>query len=106
VTLLVQVIGQPAWHPERPQPIRAARANGVAERTVETFRRECLDRVIVPNEDRLQTILREFVTYYDHDRRNRSLRLETPDVGERLQGGVIRCRPILSGLHHSYELAA
>ncbi len=87
-------------------PIRAPRANAVAERMVETLRRECLDHVIVLNEDRLQAILREFVAYYNHDRPHRSLRLETPDVGERLKGGVIRCRPILSGLHHSYEWAA
>jgi hypothetical protein len=34
------------------------------------------------------------------------LRLETPDVRERPHGGAIRCRPILSSLHHSYERAA
>jgi transposase InsO family protein len=54
----------------------------------------------------LQAVLGEFATYYNRDRPHRSLRLETPDVRERPQGGAIRCRPILSGLHHSYERAA
>lgn len=73
---------------------------------METFRRECLDHMIVRNEDQLQAILGEFAIYYNRDRPHRSLRLETPDVRERPKGGAIRCRPILSGLHHSYERAA
>jgi len=47
---------------------------------VETFRRECLDHLIVLSEDHLQATLREFVAYYNHERPHRSLRLETPDV--------------------------
>src|SRR5216683_2687201 len=87
-------------------PIRAARANAVAERVVETFRRECLDHLIVLNEEQLRAILREFIAYYNRDRPHRSLRLETPDIRERPHGSLLRCRPILSGLHQSYEWAA
>jgi hypothetical protein len=35
---------------------------------VRTFRRECLDHLIVLNEDQLVTILSEFVAYYIRDR--------------------------------------
>jgi transposase InsO family protein len=87
-------------------PIRAPKANAVAERMVETFRRECLDHLIVLNEDQLWATLREFVGYYNRDRPHRSLRLEAPEVGERPKGGTIRRRPILGGLHHAYEWAA
>jgi transposase InsO family protein len=73
---------------------------------VETFRRECLDHLIVINEAQLQAILRDFVAYYNRDRPHRSLRLATPEGRERPKHGVLRCRPILSGLHHSYEWAA
>ncbi len=87
-------------------PIQAPKANAVAERMVETFRRECLDHMIVLNEDQLKATLREFVAYYNRDRPHRSLRLETPEVSERRKVGMLCCRPILSGLHHSYEWAA
>ncbi len=87
-------------------PIRAPRANAIAERMVETFRRECLDHLIILNEEHLYAILKEFVAYYNRDRPHRSLRLETPEVRERPKGGALRCRPILTGLHHSYEWAA
>ncbi len=87
-------------------PIRAPTANSVAERMVETFRRECLDHLIVLNEAQLQATLREFVAYYNGDRPHRSLRLETPDLRERPRGSTLRCRAVLGGLHHSYEWAA
>jgi putative transposase len=45
-------------------PIRAPRANAVGERMVETFRRECLDHLIILNENQLHSILGEFVAYY------------------------------------------
>ncbi len=87
-------------------PVLAPRANAVAERMVRTFRRECLDHLIVLNEGQLLTILSEFVAYYNRDRPHRSLGLRTPEVRDRCKSGVLRCRPILGGLHHSYEWAA
>ena len=87
-------------------PIRAPRANAVAERMVETFRRECLDHLIILNEGHLQSVLGEFVAYYNRDRPHRTLRLETPVLKGRVVGKTLACRPILGGLHHSYEWAA
>jgi hypothetical protein len=49
-----------------------------AERMVGTFRRECLDHLIVVDERQLQCLLREFVAYYNRDRSHRSLVLRTP----------------------------
>jgi putative transposase len=87
-------------------PVLAPKANAVAERMVRTFRRECLDHLIVLNQDQLLTILREFVAYYNRDRPHRSLGLGTPEVRDRRKSGVLRCHSILGGLHHSYEWAA
>ncbi len=87
-------------------PPKAPKANAVAERMVRTFRRECLDHLIVLNERQLQAMLAEFVVYYNRDRPHRSLGLTTPDLWDRSKSGTLRCRPILGGLHHSYEWAA
>src|SRR6266851_4147529 len=87
-------------------PVMAPKANAVAERMVGTFRRECLDHLIVLNEQQLRSVLSEFVAYYNRDRPHRSLPLRTPEVTGRRQAGRLVCRPILGGLHHSYEWAA
>jgi transposase InsO family protein len=87
-------------------PVLAPQANAVAERMVRTFRRECLDHLIVLNERQLVRILSEFVAYYNRDRPHRSLNLGTPEARDRCKSGVLRCHPILGGLHHSYEWAA
>ena len=87
-------------------PIRAPRANAIAERLVGTFRRECLDHLIVLNERHLRSVLREFVTHYNADRPHRSLGLETPQPAVRPEAGPVRSRPVLGGLHHAYERVA
>jgi transposase InsO family protein len=87
-------------------PIRAPRANAIAERLLGTLRRECLDHMIVRNEAHLRAILNEFVRYYNDARPHRTLALETPRPAVRATDGSIRSRPVLGGLHHVYERAA
>ena len=87
-------------------PIRAPRANAIAERVVGTLRRECLDHLLVLNERHLRAVLRDFVGYYNRDRPHRSLGLETPEPGAGPEAGPVRSRPVLGGLHHVYERAA
>jgi putative transposase len=87
-------------------PIRAPRANAVAERLVGTLRRECLDQLIILNEAHLRAILTEFAAYYNHERPHRTLHLDTPEPVTRPPVGAIRASPVLGGLHHVYERAA
>ena len=90
-------------------PVRAPRANAVAERVMGTLRRECLDHVIPINEAHLRTILAEFLAYYNRDRPHRTLRLETPlPQGQARAGPVrlVRGRPVFGGLCHVYESVA
>jgi transposase InsO family protein len=87
-------------------PVRAPRANAIAERLVGTLRRECLDHTIVLNERHLRAILSQFVGYYNADRPHRTLDLESPAPTPRSRAGPIRVRPVLGGLHHAYERAA
>ena len=93
-------------------PVRAPRANAVAERVIGTLRRECLDHVIPLGESHLRAVLAEYADYYNRDRPHRTLHLETPRPRERPRAGPrlvapsIRARPVLGGLHHVYEPAA
>jgi len=76
--------------------------NGVAERWVESCRRDLLDHVIALDERHLKRLLSEYVRYYHDDRTHLGLEKETP-------GGRIRCRTSgcvisrgrLGGLHHA-----
>ena len=45
-------------------PVRAPRANAIAERLVGTLRRECLDQLVIVNAAHLRSVLAEFVRYY------------------------------------------
>ena len=87
-------------------PVRAPRANAIAERVVRTVRNECLDHVIPLDERHLRTILAEYVAYYNAERPHRSLGLEPPVPRARPTNGSICARPVLGGLHHVYQRAA
>jgi transposase InsO family protein len=87
-------------------PVRAPRANAIAERLVGTLRRECLDHLVIVNEAHLRAVLTEVVRFYNRERPHRTLRLETPVPVARSATGAIRARPVLGGRHHAYERAA
>ena len=87
-------------------PIRAPRANAIAERLVGTLRRECLDQLVIVNEAHLRAVLTEFLRYYNTERPHRTLALQTPTPAVRPTVGPIRSRPVLGGLHHVYRRAA
>jgi transposase InsO family protein len=87
-------------------PVRAPRANAVAERVIGTLRRECLDHLLVLDERHLRAVLTEFAAFSNGARPHRTLGLETPLPAVRPTAGPIRARPVLGGLHHTYERAA
>jgi transposase InsO family protein len=89
-----------------PTPVRAPRANAIAERLVGTLRRECLDHLIVVNEQHLGAVPAAFARYYHAERPHRTLALETPIPVARARASPIGSRPVLGGLHHTYERAA
>lgn len=81
--------------------------NGVAERWVESCRRDLLDHIIAFNECHLKRLLADYVRYYHNDRTHLGLRKQTPGGRVRSAGrGRIVSYPRLGGLHHRYERAA
>jgi len=87
-------------------PLRSPRANAIAERVIGTLRRECLDHMLVLDEQHLRLVLSEYMGYYNQDRPHRTLGLQTPEPRLRPTIGPVRSRSVLHGLHHVYERAA
>jgi putative transposase len=81
--------------------------NGIAERWVQSCRRDLLDHVIALNEAHFCRLLSDYVRYYHEDRTHLGLRKETPTGRTRsLASGPITVRARLGGLHHRYDRAA
>jgi len=51
-------------------PVRAPRANAIAERWIGTVRRELLDRILIGNRRHLMAVLTEYVTHFNDHRRH------------------------------------
>jgi putative transposase len=90
-------------------PFRAPQANGVAERFVRTVRSECLDWLLILNNQHLERVLDVFVEHYNGHRAHRALGLTPPhptppaaDSGE----ACVQRRDRLGGVVHEYILAA
>ena len=90
-------------------PVRAPKANAIAERFVRTVRAECLDWLLILNRRHLERVLRIYVDHYNRERPHRTLGLRPPEPGkqpERPPQGEIRRRDQLGGLIHEYAREA
>jgi putative transposase len=86
-------------------PVRAPRANAIAERFVRTIRAECLDWLLILNRRHLEHVLRVYVDHYNTERPHRALKLVPPDPPEpppQHTAGDIHRRDRLGGLIHEY----
>jgi putative transposase len=59
-------------------PVRAPRANAIAERWIASARRECLDRMLVTGERHLRLVLSEYTDHYNDHRPHRTLKQNPP----------------------------
>ena len=90
-------------------PVRAPKANAIAERFVRTVRVECLDRLLILNRRHLEHVLRVYTDHYNRQRPHRTLRLAPPEPEERCErspAAAIQRRDRLGGLIHEYYRAA
>jgi putative transposase len=86
-------------------PVRAPRANAIAERFIGTLRRECLDHLLITGRRHLAAVLHEFVEHYNTHRPHRSLQQQAP-AGPTPPPLAATVRPLrrdrLGGLIHEY----
>jgi putative transposase len=94
-------------------PVRAPKANAVAERFVRTVRAECLDWLLILNRRHLERVLRVFVEHYNCHRPHRALNLMPPDpqrpplrLATSSPPDHLERRDLLGGLIHEYGFAA
>jgi putative transposase len=90
-------------------PVRAPKANAIAERFVRTVRAECLDWLLILNRRHLERVLRIYIDHYNRERPHRALGLRPPERNgrpERSPIGEIKRRDRLGGLIHEYYRAA
>jgi len=78
--------------------------NAIAERWVESCRRDLLDHIAATNEGHLRRLLSEYVRCHHVDRTHLGLEKGTPDGRIRSVGQVLS-QERLGGLHHRYNRA-
>ena len=79
-----------------------------AERLIGHIRRECLDHVIVVNENGLVRVLSQYLVYYHQSRTHLSLAKDSPrsrPIAPPTLGHVVAI-PQVGGLHHRYDRRA
>jgi putative transposase len=91
-------------------PFRAPRANAVCERSLESVRRECLDRRLIFSDGQLYRVIKEYVAYFNRARPYQGIGQEIPEAlrseSPPIKKGKIIAFPVLNGLHHDYRRAA
>jgi putative transposase len=91
-------------------PVRAPRANGIAERFVGSIRRELLDSILIINERHAATVLGEYQHHYNSHRPHRALGQAAPlrplPQRTRSETNTVQRRDRLGGLLHEYQQVA
>jgi putative transposase len=90
-------------------PIRAPRANAIAERFIGTLCRECLDHILITGPRHLDVVLRECVKHFNTHRPHRSLDQRPPAGGIPPRSGaairVLRQNRLGALLHEYLQVA-
>ena len=91
--------------PQPCTPVRAPRANAIAERWIGTLRRECPDHLLITGPCHLKQVVQEFIAHYNTHRPHRSPD-QHPPIGRTPppSGPIIRPlrRDRLGALVHEY----
>ena len=84
-------------------PFQAPKANSFAERWVRSVREECLDHILIINQNHLHRVLKEYVNYYNHHRPHQGIHQQFPISGPRHNRyGLVRRHNILGGIIDDY----
>jgi len=84
-------------------PVRAPNANAYTERWIRSARQECLDKLLIINENHLRRVMREYIAYHNTARPHQGLEQRIPiprSISEAT--GPVRYRKVLGGILHDY----
>jgi len=87
---------------DSPTSPRSPWQNGYVERVIGSIRRECLDHMVVLNEDHLRQVMNAYVTYYNIARPHLSLCKDALKGRTVHSQGTVGSISHLGGLHHQY----
>jgi hypothetical protein len=76
--------------------------NGYVERVIGSIKRECLDHLIILNENHLRNILSDYFSYYNKYRTHLGINKDSPSGRSVQLKGKIDKMPAINGLHHVY----
>ncbi len=83
--------------------VEAPNMNSIMKRFFGSLRREELDNFLLTGRDQIETILEEYVAFYNSQRPHQGIRQQIPKPGEQEKKGGAICRSaVLGGLHHHY----
>ena len=86
--------------------------NGIYERLIGTVRRELFDHIIPLNQNHLESLIKEYVYYYNNVRTHQTLDGKTPILKlisppkTKVKDTILSTKPILGGRYHEYEKIA
>jgi len=87
-------------------PYQAPRANAFAELWVRSVREECLDHILIMNENHIRRVLKEYAEYYNHAHPHQGIGQRFPvsvSRPERSTIAPIRRRDVLGGVIHDHH---
>jgi len=83
--------------------VEALNMNSIKERYFGSLRREALDNFLLIGRAQIETILEEYVAFYNSQRPHQGIRQQIPRPGEREKtGGPVYRSAVLGGMHHHY----
>jgi len=89
-----------------PTPLYAPNANAFAERWVRTVREECLEKLLIFNQNHLRRVLATFIEYYNTARPHQGLEQQTPMPRQRpISTGPVQ-RTLVLGIISDYYRAS
>jgi putative transposase len=88
-------------------PYRTPQANGICERFMGSLRWDCMDHILIHDENHLRRVVTEYTAYFNQERPHQGIDQRVPNhyglPKSKPTGGRISSKAILGGLHHSYS---
>jgi transposase InsO family protein len=84
-------------------------ANGICERFMGSLWRECLDHILIHDDQHLERVVKEYMAYFNQERPHQGIEQRIPGWYDQTKSnptrGQVTSKAILGGLHHSYSRA-